>query len=124
MSVKKHNLYQCGIEMNPKPNRQEYTRRTSYIITKYTVKEGTYRDVIKNIGAGGLFVRTSRRISMAQSIVLEFPLFEFEKIVQVAGTVIRRDADGFAVAFDEPLSDLICKDGNFPDIVHESDRSS
>ena len=110
--------------MNPTINRHEYPRRTSYIITKYTVREGTFRDVIKNIGAGGLFVRTSRKVSHGQPIVLEFPLFHFDNKVQVTGTVTRREADGFAVSFDEPLDDLVCENGDFPDIVHEGDRSS
>ena len=105
-------------------NRHEYPRRTAYIIAKYTTKEGTHRDLIKNIGAGGLFVKTSRRISLGQSITLEFPLFQFDKPIQVTGQVVRRDSDGFAVEFDEPLDDLVCEDGEFPEIVHEGDRSS
>ena len=110
--------------MNPTPNRHEYPRRTSYIITEYTVREGSFRDVIKNIGAGGLFVRTSRRIATGQPIAMEFPLFQFDNMVRITGKVIRRDPDGFAVAFDEPLNALICRDGEFPDIVHEIDRST
>ena len=108
--------------MNPKANRQKFHRSPSYIITEYTVKEGTYRDVIKNIGAKGLFVRTSRKIALDQTIVLEFPLFDFESTLQVSGSVVRRAADGFAVAFDEPLNDLICAKGEFPAIVHEGNR--
>ncbi len=110
--------------MNPKSNRHQHLRRTSYIIAKYTVKEGTYRDVIKNIGAGGLFIRTSRRISDGQSIILEFPLFRFDNTVQVSGNVVRSSSDGFAVAFDTLLDSLICKKGHFPEIVHEINRTN
>ena len=106
------------------PDRQEHLRRSSYIIAEYMVREGKFRDVIKNIGAGGLFMRTSRKIKTGQPIVLEFPLFRFENIIRVSGEVIRRDHDGFAVAFDEPLEPLSGLDGVFPDIVHESDRST
>lgn len=109
--------------MNLKPNRHKKSRRTSYIIAEYTVKEGTYRDVIKNIGPGGLFIRTSRKIAEGQSIVLNFPLLRFDNTVQVSGKVVRRDSGGFAVAFDELLNDLEAEDGQFPEIVHESDRS-
>ena len=110
--------------MAPIPDRHQHPRRSSYIVVKYTVKEGTFRDVMKNIGAGGLFIRTSRKIKTGQPIVLEFPLFRFENIIRVSGEVIRRDHDGFAVAFDEPLESLHCEDGKFPDIVHESERST
>jgi hypothetical protein len=105
------------------PNRQEHPRRTAYIIAKYTVREGSHRDVIKNIGATGLFIKTSRRIALEQEISLEFPLFHFDKIIKITGKVIRRNNEGFAVKFNEPLKGLVCKNGEFPEIVHESDRS-
>jgi len=109
--------------MKNKPNRQQRSRRTSYIIAEYTVKEGTHRDVIKNIGAGGLYIRTSRKITEGQTIVLEFPLFRFDNTIRVSGKVVRVDADGFAVAFDNLLEALESKNGQLPEIVHEIDRA-
>jgi len=106
------------------PNRQEHPRRTAYIIAEYTINEGTHRDVIKNIGAGGLFIKTSRKVSLGQNIALEFPLLQFDKIIKITGQVIRRDHDGFAVEFDDPLDALVSSNGAFPEIVHESDRES
>ena len=38
------------------PNQRQYPRSASFIIAKYIVIEGEFRDVIKNIGAGGLFI--------------------------------------------------------------------
>ena len=108
--------------MNTTPPRTRPFRRASYIIVKYHVNEGTYRDVIKNIGAGGLFIRTSRRISAGQTIVLEFPLFDFDKTIQIAGKVARKGQNGFAVVFDKPLSELLDEDGQIPRLVHEGDR--
>ena len=105
------------------PKRNTIHRRTSYIIAEYTVKEGRFRDIIKNIGAGGLFVRTSRKVAVGQPITLQFPLFDFDQTIQVTGTVSRITHLGFAVTFDEQIDDLICKKGHFPEIVHESDRS-
>jgi len=106
------------------PNRHEFPRRAAYIIAEYTVREGTHRDVIKNIGAGGLFIRTARKVALGQFIVLEFPLFQFDTLVRVTGKVTRRDSDGFAVLFNEPLNDLMGKDGKLREIVHEGDRIS
>lgn len=103
--------------------RNTLPRRTSYIITEYTVNEGRFRDIIKNIGAGGLFVRTSRKVAVNQPITLRFPLFDFEQIIEVKGIVSRIAQTGFAVTFDETIDGLICKKGHFPEIVHESDRS-
>ena len=104
------------------PDQRQYPRRAALIIAEYTVKEGTYRDVIKNIGAGGLFIRTWRNFVAEQSIVIKFPLFRFDEIIQVSGKVVRNDHDGFAVTFDTPIQGLACKDGMLPEIVHEGDR--
>jgi Tfp pilus assembly protein PilZ len=108
--------------MNIDRPKSRRARRASYIIAKYTVSEGTYRDVIKNIGAGGLFIRTSRKIAAGQAIVLEFPVFSFDTTIQVSGRVTRQDRHGFAVVFDEPVKALIGDGGEVPRIVHEGDR--
>ena len=110
--------------MNPIPNRRRYPRRTAYIIAEYTVLEGCFRDIIKNIGSGGLFIRTDRKIAVGQPILTKFPLFNFDKTLQASGRVVRGDPDGFAVTFNKPIEGLICKEGHFPEIVHEGDRST
>ena len=108
--------------MNLIPNNRQYPRRTAYIIAEYSVLEGNFRDIIKNIGAGGLFIRTDRKIAVGQPILTKFPLFNFDKTIQASGRVVRRDPDGFAVTFNKPVSGLICKEGHFPEIFHEGDR--
>ena len=108
--------------MNRIPNNRHYPRRSAFIIAEYKLKEGTYRDFIKNISADGLFVRTWRKFLAGESIVLKFPLFQFDNTIQISGKVVRNDQDGFAVTFDEPIDGLICKEGHLPEIVHEDDR--
>ena len=103
-------------------NQRQFPRRAAYIIAKYTVREGTFRDIIKNIGATGIFVSTSRGIAQGQSIELQFPVFEFDNLFQVKGRVVRATQKGFSVVFDQPIEGLICKEGHFPEIVHESNR--
>ena len=108
--------------MKPRNEQRHYPRRTSYIIAEYTTLEGTFRDIIKNIGAGGLFIKTHRSIAVGQPILVKFPLFNFDQTMQVAGRVVRRDPDGIAVTFAEAIAGLICKKGHFPAIFHEGDQ--
>jgi hypothetical protein len=110
--------------MNLKSNRNQrrHPRRTAFIIVEYSVNEGTFRDIIKNISANGMFVNTTRVIAENQPIELRFPLFEFDHPIHVSGQVTRRSVSGFAVTFDYPIDELICQEGHFPDIVHEINR--
>ena len=91
------------------------------MIVEYTVLEGTFRDFIRDIGSGGLFVKTARKVAVGQPIKAKFPLFNFHQTVATTGRVVRRDADGFAVTFDGAISGLICKQGQFPEIVQNGD---
>lgn len=104
------------------PNLRRFPRRAAFIIAEYTAKEGSFRDIIKNIGATGVFIRTWRRIAEGQPIELKFPVFDFEDQLQVTGMVARSTQKGFSVVFDQPIDGLICREGHFPEIVHESDR--
>jgi len=62
-------LLRKGIKQKRIDNKREYARRTSFIIAEYTIQEGTFRDVIKNHGAGGLFIKTGRKIKVGQPII-------------------------------------------------------
>ena len=102
-------------------NLRDKPRRTSYIVAEYRVREGHYRDILKNIGASGVFIKTQRGIAEGQPIELEFPLFRFEETVRTRGTVVRSGPTGFAVQFDHPI-EALAHESQLADIVHESDR--
>ena len=106
------------------PNQRQVPRRTAYIIAEYTVNEGTFRDIIRNIGPSGMFINTRRRIAGNQSIVLQFPLFRFDQNIRVSGQVVRSSVNGFAVVFDSEISELVADNGKLNKIVHEIDRQS
>ncbi len=103
-------------------NLRRFPRRAAFIIAEYTVKEGVFREIIKNIGATGVFISTWRRIAEGQSVELKFPVFEFDNNLNVTGKIVRSNQKGFSVVFDQPIEGLICKEGHFPEIVHESNR--
>ena len=108
--------------MPPKQNRRRNPRRASYIIAEYTVREGVFRDIVKSIGADGIFINTRRTIAINQAAKLSFPIFDFNHQISVQGKVVRSTPNGFAVEFDTPIKGLIRKNGQLPDIVHEIDR--
>lgn len=48
--------------MTPMIDKRRYLRQTSFIVAQYTAAEGTFRGVIRNISAGGLFIDADRKI--------------------------------------------------------------
>lgn len=110
--------------MNTVAHRREYPRYTAVFSTKYTVKEGMFRDLIINIGAGGVFISTRRKIIQGRPINLQFPIFAFGKWLSIMGTVVRCDSKGFAVMFNEAIEVKILKEGGFPGNVHAGNQST
>lgn len=109
--------------MEPKAEPRKRSGRTAYVIAEYTVLEGTFRDFIKHIGAAGLFIKTDRNIAVGQPVSTKFPLLNFDNFIQARGRVVRRDADGFAVTFNDSIEGLVCREGHFPEIVLGSNQT-
>lgn len=94
-------------------NRRRHTRHTARFSAKYTAKEGSYRDLVKDIGAGGVFVCTRRKMVQDRTINLQIPILVFGKRLSLMGTVVRCNATGFAVRFDNPIDRKIFDKGDW-----------
>lgn len=90
-------------------DRRKYPRHTALFSAKYTVKWGTYRDLIGNVSAGGIYIHTRRSIQHGERITLRFPIIAFDQRPSVLGTVVRSQEEGFAVMFDNPIEARIPK---------------
>jgi len=99
--------------MKTAPNRRRHPRRTALFSAKYTAKEGTYRDLVKDIGAGGVFVRTRQLMVQGRTINLQIPILVFGKRLSLMGKVVRCDAEGFAMMFDKPIDEKIFSAGDW-----------
>jgi Tfp pilus assembly protein PilZ len=108
--------------MGQKNEMRRHYRKNALIIAEYTTSKGSFQGVLTDISAGGLFIRTVNIPAVGQAVSLEFSLFSFNKTISASGSVIRIDANGFAVSFDKAIEILDCKEDNFPSLVSEFDR--
>lgn len=107
--------------MSPTNDKRRYARHAVPFSAKYSVKEGTFRDLIGNIGAGGIFFNSRRKIQLNQTISIRFPTLAFENRFYTTGMVVRCSAEGFAVMFNEPIEEKLSIEGQFPGILSERD---
>ena len=98
------------LKMNPAFNRRKYPRKLALFSAKYTVMSKTYRDLIGNVSAGGIYIYTRRNIANGQKISLRFPIVAFDMKPSVTGTVVRSQDRGFAVMFDQPIEARVSRD--------------
>lgn len=110
--------------MNTIAHRRQYPRYKTVFSAKYTVKEGTRRDIVENVGAGGVFISTRREIALGRPINIQIPILAFGKRLSIMGTVVRCESKGFAVMFDEAIDMKILKEGRFPGNLDEGNQSA
>lgn len=110
------------VDMTIKTDQRRHHRKSAMIIAEYTTSEGTFQGVLKDIGAGGLYIRSVNIPEEGQAITLTFSLFDFNEAIRVSGIVSRICEDGFAVKFYELIEQLTCNAMDFPSIVNEGDR--
>lgn len=108
--------------MTSKSGKREYPREDALIIAEYATSKENAPCLIKNISAGGLFVKTSWKLDVGQPLTLKFPLFDIDEHITVSGTVSRIEPTGFAVAFDKSIDGLVCEERPFPKFINEGDR--
>ena len=86
---------------------RDHPRLEASIPANYTIEEKSYKDFIKNISAGGVFIITSKSQYVGHEVSLEFRLVGHEKPVRVFGKIVRSDHNGFAVEFHEKVEELL-----------------
>jgi hypothetical protein len=89
--------------MNRVRNQRQYPRHAARFSAKYKVEEGTFRDLVTDISAGGIFVATRQKIKQGQSIELQIPVPVINNRLPVFGKVVRSDVTGFAVMFAKEI---------------------
>lgn len=95
--------------MQTETDHRQYPRIPVLFNAKYTIRSETFRDSVGNLSAGGIYINSRQPVTPGQRIDLRFPILAFDRRPGVAGMVVRRDDNGFAVAFDHPIEE------RFPD---------
>ena len=88
-----------------KDARQHLRRQTS-IYAVFSGQDCYFRDYIKDISSGGLFIETDTALFMNQELVITFFLPDVQAPLKIKGKVVRTDAEGFGIKFDELLPDI------------------
>ena len=88
-----------------KDNRRHPRKDTSI----YAICSGHdcyFRDYIKNISAGGIFIETQSPLFVNQQITITFFLPGAQRPIKIKGKVVRTDPKGIAVEFDEIIPNI------------------
>ncbi len=82
---------------------REHPRKHTSIYAVCSGHNLYFRDFIKDISAGGLFIETETSLFINQELVITFFLPDTRAPVKIKGKVVRTDSKGIGVKFDEAI---------------------
>ncbi|MBW1693505.1 MAG: PilZ domain-containing protein [Deltaproteobacteria bacterium] len=87
--------------------RRKYLRKDTSIYAFFKNNGLSFREYVKNVSAGGLFIETSIPISVNNELFMQFFHPDSKKLIKVNGEIIRIDSNGIGVKFDKPQPHIV-----------------
>jgi len=78
---------------------RKYVRK-DLVPAGYTRQESEAPFLIKNLSVGGAFIETDKKLSIGQTISLDFAFDDTEDTFTISGKVMRSNRIGFGIAFN------------------------
>ena len=78
---------------------RKYVRKPYVLVVDCETEDMFFQEYIKDISAGGLFLRSQRPMVLGQEVRITFQLPHHEKIFHVLGRVARISRDGVGIRF-------------------------
>jgi len=69
------------------------------MVVDYSTEDHVYKDFIRNISAGGVFIETRMPFTVGKEVSLTFPLPDSQKHIKIIGEVARTTPHGVGVKF-------------------------
>jgi len=79
--------------------KRKHPRKPCSIIVDYATQDKAFRDYIRDISKGGVFIETTNFFSAGQEFIMTFSIPNQEKPFRFIGEVVRTDDRGVGVRF-------------------------
>lgn len=79
--------------------QRKHERKPFRTTLDYATGRGSYRDFIRDISVGGVYIETSTSFSVGEEISMTLLLPEHEKKIKIQGEIVRIEKQGIGVKF-------------------------
>lgn len=121
MSEEQQEVLLRELESKLAKEQRRHQRMPLYTSVDYALENRVYRDFIKNISKGGVFIQSSRELPVGQKIVMIFSIPGYEKHVKLRGHIVRADDTGIGVKFEGKNALEMLPAESISNISHEKD---
>ena len=87
-------------------DKRKHSRKLTSIYAICETKNRYFRDLIKNISAGGLFIKTGIPLSINQELFITFSPLDSGVPIKITGEIVRRDPEGIGVKLYDTIPEI------------------
>ena len=80
---------------------RRFPRFNCMVAVDYDINDWSYQNFVRNISLGGAYIETQDPITIGEIIQMNFSSANLQNHLSVKGKVVRRDANGFGVQFED-----------------------
>lgn len=89
-----------------RPEQRKHPRKGCFMAVDYADRDRVFKDFIKNISAGGVFIETNTPFSIGKGISLTFSSSNYERPIKITGKIVWTGTLGIGVQFKNENQDL------------------
>jgi Tfp pilus assembly protein PilZ len=97
------NYLERAQDIEKRQHRRKSVRQTVY----YAVEDRAYKDAIRDLSAGGVYIQTQRNFFIGQEILISIKLLRNGQSIQIPGEIAWKDHHGIGVKFTQSIQKLI-----------------
>jgi len=87
--------------------QRKHPRKSCFMAVDYADRDRAFKDFIRNISAGGVFIETNLPFSIGKEITLTFSSSKYERPIKITGKIARTGRGGIGVRFKTENQDVI-----------------
>ena len=87
-------------------SKRKHPRKDASIYAFLEADDISFNDFIKNVSSGGLYIETEAPLSVNKELFIRFLHPDTGSLTRITGKIVRVDAKGFGIQFEEPRPDL------------------
>lgn len=100
LSVEEKQALLEQLESKSSKDRRKGKRKPFLALVDYATPERFFRDFIRNIGEGGVFIETRESFLVGDQIFMTFQVPGFHAPIKIAGEVVWMNQDGLGIKFN------------------------
>ncbi len=86
-----------------KSEKRKHLRISTFISTDFADDDRIYKDFIRNLSAGGLYIETEAPFLANKELRMTFFLSDSEDPIKITGKIVRIDPKGVGVEFNDTI---------------------